>query len=60
MVGIDRKNENSSAEDLDIPASWPPAIVDIERDVPGNTPEKIWQKPIHAACPRLMSSIFQV
>src|SRR5580704_5618626 len=60
MVGMERKNENSSAEALDIPASWPPAIVDIEREVPGNTPENIWQKPIHAACARLMSSIFQV
>src|ERR1700730_15210271 len=35
-------------------------MVDMERDVPGNTPEKIWQKPIHTACPRLMFSIFQV
>src|SRR5208282_1024648 len=26
----------------------------------GNTPEKIWQKPIQRACPRLMFSIFQV
>src|SRR5271167_4548590 len=35
-------------------------MVDMERDVPGNTPEKIWQKPIQMACPRLMFSIFQV
>src|SRR5579863_750401 len=60
IVGIDRKNENSKAEARDIPAIWPPAIVDIERDVPGNTPEKIWQKPIHTDWPRLMFSIFQV
>src|SRR5258708_37780749 len=60
MVGIDTKNENSKAEARDIPASGPPAMVDMERDVPGNTPEKIWQKPLHAACPRLMFSIFQV
>src|SRR5216684_5109342 len=60
IVGIERKNENSSAEARDIPAIWPPAIVDIDRDVPGKTPEKIWQKPIHADCPRLISSIFQV
>src|SRR5581483_4987910 len=36
------------------------AIVDMEREVPGNTPEKIWQKPIQMDCPRLISSIFQV
>src|SRR5258706_12693851 len=35
-------------------------MVDMERDVPGNTPEKIWQNPIQTACPRLMFSIFQV
>src|SRR5580704_14137132 len=60
MVGIDTKKENSSADARDIPAICPAAMVDIERDVPGNTPEKIWQKPIHTACPRLMFSIFQV
>ncbi len=47
-----------------MPATFPP--VDrrrwsaIDRDVPGNTAEKIWQKPIHMAWPRLMASIFQV
>src|SRR5882672_7897637 len=35
-------------------------MVAIERDVPGNTPEKIWQKPIQTACPRLVLSIFHV
>src|SRR3984893_6290294 len=35
-------------------------MVDMERDVPGNNPEKIWQKPIHIACARLIPSIFQV
>src|ERR1700722_2022323 len=35
-------------------------MVDIERDVPGNRPEKIWQKPIQRACPMLIASIFQV
>src|SRR5262252_11005546 len=60
IVGIDTKNENSSAEARDIPAICPPAIVDIDREVPGNTAEKIWQKPIQIDCPRLMSSIFQV
>src|SRR5271165_2897892 len=57
MVGMDRKNENSSAEARDMPASCPPAMVDIERDVPGKTAEKIWQKPIQMDCPMLMSSI---
>src|SRR6202166_5397927 len=60
MVGIDKKKENSSAEARDTPATCPPAMVDMDRDVPGNTPENIWQKPIHTACPKLMFSIFQV
>src|ERR1700752_5417956 len=60
MVGMETKKENSSAEARDMPAIWPAAMVDIEREVPGNTAEKIWQKPIQIACPRLMSSIFQV
>jgi len=41
MVGIERKNENSRAEARDIPAICPAAIVDIEREVPGNTAERI-------------------
>src|SRR5208283_725956 len=49
IVGIDRKNENSNADARDIPATWPPAIVAIDRDVPGNTADRIWQAPIHAA-----------
>src|SRR5581483_1092147 len=60
IVGIERKKENSRAEARDIPAICPAAIVDMEREVPGNTPEKIWQKPIQMDCPRLISSIFQV
>src|ERR1700731_3497176 len=52
MVGIDKKKENSSAEARDIPTSCPPAMVDMDRDVPGNTPEKIWQNPIHTDWPR--------
>ena len=60
MVGIERKNENSSAEARDMPASCPPAMVDMEREVPGKTAERIWQAPIQIACPRLMASIFQV
>src|ERR1700719_1704690 len=60
MVGIERKNENSSADARDIPASCPAAMVDIERDVPGNTADKIWQAPIQMAWPRLISSMCQV
>src|SRR5215469_516491 len=59
MVGIDKKNENSSADARDIPTNCPAAIVDIDRDVPGNTADKIWQAPIHTACPRFMSSMCQ-
>src|SRR5215468_7730615 len=57
---MERKKENSSAEARDIPASWPAAIVDMDREVPGNTADRIWQAPIQIDCPRLMSSICQV
>src|SRR5664279_4752472 len=60
IVGIERKKENSSAEARDIPANCPPAIVDIDRDVPGNTADSIWQAPIQTDCPRLISSMCQV
>src|SRR3989442_517396 len=60
MVGKDTKNENSRAEARDIPAICPAAIVDMDRDTPGNTAERIWQAPIQIACPRLMASICQV
>src|SRR5437773_5519132 len=60
MVGIDKKNEDSNAEALDIPANCPPAIVDIDREVPVNAADIIWQAPIQIAWPRLMSSILQV
>src|SRR5450755_1075969 len=60
IVGIDRKNENSSAAARDMPHSCPAAIVDMDRDVPGNTAERIWPAPIHSACAEPMSSIFQV
>src|ERR1700685_3986540 len=49
IVGIDKKHENSRADARDIPATCPAAIVDIERDVPGNTAERIWQAPIQIA-----------
>src|ERR1019366_7135814 len=60
MVGIDRKNENSSAAARDIPASWPAAIVLIDRLVPGNTADKIWHAPIQIACQRVISSMNSV
>src|SRR6266481_9723902 len=57
---MDRKNENSNAEARDIPANCPAAIVDMEREVPGKTADRIWQAPIQIAWPPWMSSIFQV
>src|SRR6202140_4719012 len=60
MVGMETKNENSRAAGLGIPPLSPPAMVAMERDVPGKTAERIWQRPIQIACARLMSSIFQV
>src|SRR5215472_15013907 len=60
IVGIERKNENSSAAARDIPASWPELIVDIDRDVPGNTADRIWHAPIQIAWPPWISSMFQV
>ena len=39
IVGMERKKENSSAAGRDIPAICPAAMVDIDRDVPGNTAE---------------------
>src|SRR5262249_25654658 len=56
MVGIDSRKENSSAVDRDIPTSSPATIVDIERDVPGNTADKVWQHPIQTAWPYSMVS----
>src|ERR671938_1817660 len=60
MVGMERKNENSKADARDMPASCPAVMVDMERDVPGNTADKIWQAPIQIAWQSDMSSIFQV
>src|SRR5208283_997322 len=60
MVGMERKKENSSAAARDIPTSCPAQIVDMEREVPGKTAERIWQAPIQMAWPPWMSSIFQV
>src|SRR5208337_4763798 len=60
IVGIDKKNENSSALAPDIPATCPAAIMDIDRDVPGNTAESIWHAPIHTACGKLISSMCHV
>src|SRR6476661_8528815 len=57
IVGIDRKNENSSADLRDIPAICPAAMVDIERDVQGKTAERICHAPIQTACRRFISSM---
>src|SRR5262249_23285649 len=60
IVGMDTKNEKSSADERDMPAICPAAIVDMDREVPGKTADRIWHSPIHRACPSVMSSIFQV
>src|SRR6516225_12289242 len=60
IVGIDRKKENSNADARDIPANCPAAMVDMDREVPGKTADRIWHAPIHTACPKLMSSICHV
>src|ERR1700688_3581876 len=59
MVGMERKKTPGAAP-RDIPAICPAVIVDIDREVPGKTPDNIWQAPIHIACPRLMLSIRHV
>src|SRR5437762_7384627 len=60
IVGIDRKNENSRADARDIPAICPAAIVDMERDVPGKSAERIWHAPIQTAWISPMSSVCQI
>src|SRR5688500_14581218 len=50
MTGIDRKNENSSAAGRLSPATWPAAIVAIERLVPGNAAARICAAPIKIDC----------
>ena len=40
---MERKKEKSRAAARDIPAICPAVMVDIERDVPGKTAERIWQ-----------------
>ena len=60
MVGIERKNENSSAAGRFMPASMPAVIVAIEREVPGNSAERTWQPPIHTAWPTRICSMSAV
>ncbi len=50
MVGMESRNENSRAAGRLIFASCPPAMVAMDRLVPGKTAEKIWQKPTQADC----------
>src|SRR5437762_8109722 len=57
IVGIDKKNENSSAAERDIPATCPAAMVDIEREVPGKTAERICAAPIQTACGSVIFSM---
>src|SRR5262249_7624061 len=57
IVGMETKNENSSAADRDMPATCPAAMVDIERLVPGKTAERIWHAPIQIACGMVVSSM---
>src|SRR5581483_1171063 len=60
MVGMDRKKENSSAAARDMPANCPAAMVDIDRETPGKTAERIWQAPIQTAWKNDMVSMRQV
>src|SRR5579872_5890466 len=60
MVGSARKKENSRAEARDRPAICPAAMVDIDREVPGKTAERIWQAPIQTAWARFIVSTDQV
>src|SRR5438552_4350329 len=60
IVGIETKNEKSRDAERDIPASCPLAIVAMDREVPGNAADRIWHRPTQIACPKVMSSIFQV
>ena len=57
IVGIDKKNENSSAAGRDKPATCPAAMVDIEREVPGKTAERICAAPIQIAWGNVISSM---
>src|SRR5580658_4938884 len=56
MVGIESRKLNSRAVDRVNPTTWPEAMVDMEREVPGNTGAKVWHSPITMACHRLISS----
>jgi hypothetical protein len=46
MVGMETRKLNSSAAERVMRTSWPAAMVDMERDVPGKTAEVTWQRPI--------------
>jgi hypothetical protein len=49
IVGIAKRNENSTAFCRDSPVSCPPTIVAAERDTPGMT-DRDWMTPIAVAC----------
>ena len=46
---METRKLNSSAAGRVMPASWPAAMVDMEREVPGKTAEVTWQRPIQMA-----------
>ncbi len=60
MVGMESRKLNSRAEGRSRPASWPAAMVDMEREVPGKMAESVWQRPIQMAWARLISSTWVV
>ena len=43
-----RRNEKSAAVAVERPESWPPTMVDIDRDAPGHS-AKHWKKPMTRA-----------
>src|SRR6516162_4667358 len=60
IVRMERKKENSNAAGRVIPANSPAVIVDIDREVPGNTADKSWHSPIQIACPTDISAMSSV
>src|ERR1700760_3515907 len=60
MVGMETRKLNSSDAGRDMPTSCPAAMVDMERDVPGNTAESTWQSPIQTACHKDICSTWLV
>src|SRR5699024_2292160 len=55
ITGIDMKNENSAATDLEVPIRIAPIIVEPDLEVPG-TKDKIWKSPTMKASRKLNDS----